>query len=112
MTEPHATALLFVECQRGVVGDLSVQDPDFRTWWGGQLVSSASYGVKRYRHPVVGDLTLDCDTWNCPDGSDQRLMVLTAEPGSPSHEALRILASWAASEAASGAAEPGVIRAD
>jgi transcriptional regulator with XRE-family HTH domain len=103
-----------------LVGELSVRDPDFRTWWGGHLVSSASYGVKRYRHPVVGDLTLDCDTWSCPDGSDQRLMVLTAEPGSPSHEALRILASWAASGAASdtasgaasGAAESGVIRAD
>ncbi|MFE7404306.1 transcriptional regulator, partial [Streptomyces sp. NPDC057557] len=24
----------------------------------------------------------------------QRLMVLTAEPGSPSHDALRILTSW------------------
>ena len=24
MSEPRATALLFVECQRGVVGDLSV----------------------------------------------------------------------------------------
>ncbi|MFD7409583.1 transcriptional regulator, partial [Streptomyces sp. NPDC059866] len=26
----------------------------------------------------------------------QRLMVLTAEPGSPSHDALRILTSWTA----------------
>jgi hypothetical protein len=79
-----------------LVGELSVRDAGFRTWWAGQLVTSASYGVKRYRHPVVGDLTLDCDTWSCPDGSDQRLMVLTAEPGTASHEALRILASWAA----------------
>jgi hypothetical protein len=78
-----------------LVGELSLRDRDFRSWWGGQLVTSASYGVKRYRHPVVGDLTLDCDTWNCPDGSDQRLMVLTAEPGTPSHERLRILGSWA-----------------
>jgi transcriptional regulator with XRE-family HTH domain len=78
-----------------LVGELSLRDDDFRAWWGGQLVTSASYGVKRYRHPVVGDLTLDCDTWNCPDGSDQRLMVLTAEPGTPSHERLRILSSWA-----------------
>ncbi|MEV4176065.1 hypothetical protein [Nonomuraea sp. NPDC049709] len=44
---------------------------------------------------LVGDLTLECDTWSSPDGSGQRLMVLTAEPGSPSHDALRILTSWA-----------------
>jgi hypothetical protein len=90
--DPHLAAL---------VGELSVRDADFRTWWGGQLVTSASAGVKHYRHPVVGDLTLDCDTWNCPDGSDQRLMVLTAEPGTPSHAGLRILASWTADAAAS-----------
>ncbi|MEV6604100.1 hypothetical protein [Kutzneria sp. NPDC051319] len=28
--------------------------------------------------------------------SNQRLMVLTAEPGSPSHDALRFLSSWQA----------------
>lgn len=79
-----------------LVGDLSVHDTDFRTWWAEHRVNSASYGTKHYRHPVVGDLTLDCDTWTIPDGSGQKLMVLTAEPGSPSHDALRILASWSA----------------
>ncbi|MEV7074805.1 helix-turn-helix domain-containing protein [Streptomyces sp. NPDC093990] len=79
-----------------LVGELSVRDADFRTWWAEHRVSSASYGTKHYRHPVVGDLTLDCDTWASPDGSGQRLMVLTAEPGSPSHDGLRILASWTA----------------
>jgi transcriptional regulator with XRE-family HTH domain len=77
-----------------LVGDLSVQDADFRTWWAEHFVDSSSYGTKHYRHAVVGDLTLDCDTWDSPDGSGQRLMVLTAEPGTPSHDALRILASW------------------
>jgi transcriptional regulator with XRE-family HTH domain len=81
-----------------LVGDLSVQDPDFRTWWAERRVSSASYGTKHYRHRTVGDVTLDCDTWDSPDGSGQRLMVLTAEPGSPSDDALRILASWSADQ--------------
>ncbi|RSM87853.1 XRE family transcriptional regulator [Kibdelosporangium aridum] len=79
-----------------LVGELSVQDSDFRTWWATHQVNSASYGTKHYRHPVVGGLTLDCDTWDSPDGSGQRLMILTAEPGTPSHDALRILASWTA----------------
>jgi transcriptional regulator with XRE-family HTH domain len=79
-----------------LVGELSAQDSDFRSWWASHHASSGSYGAKRYRHPIVGELTLDCDMWDSPDGAGQRLMVLTAEPGSPSHEALRILASWTA----------------
>ena len=77
-----------------LVGELSLQDPDFRTWWAEHRVNSASYGTKHYRHHTVGDLTLDCDTWAAPDGSGQRLMILTAEPGTPSCDALRILTSW------------------
>lgn len=81
-----------------LVGQLAIQDPDFRTWWAGHHVTSAGYGAKRYHHPLVGDLTLDCDTWDSPDGSGQRLMVLTAEPGTASHDALRILSSWHADD--------------
>jgi hypothetical protein len=81
-----------------LVGELSVADPSFRAWWAERRVNSASYGTKYYRHAAVGDLTLDCDTWHSPDGSGQRLMVLTAEPGTSSHDALRILASWSTTE--------------
>jgi transcriptional regulator with XRE-family HTH domain len=82
-----------------LVGELSVQNPGFRGWWATHQVTTASYGTKHYRHPVVGDITLDCDTWECPDGHSQRLIVLTAEPGTPAHEKLRILASWNAQPA-------------
>ncbi|SEE58741.1 helix-turn-helix domain-containing protein [Streptomyces sp. TLI_105] len=81
-----------------LVGSLSVQDADFRTWWAEHRVNGAAHGTKRYRHRLVGDLTLDCDTWSSPDGSGQRLMVLTAEPGTASHDALRILTSWTAGQ--------------
>ena len=83
-----------------LVGELSLRDPDFRTWWAEHQVSGTGYGTKHYRHPLVGDLTLDCDTWANPDGSGQLLMILTAEVGSPSHDALRILASWTAEQPA------------
>ncbi|MCW8384576.1 helix-turn-helix domain-containing protein [Streptomyces justiciae] len=82
-----------------LVGELTLQDTDFRTWWAEHRVNSATYGSKQYRHPLVGDLTLDCDTWAASDGSGQRLMVLTAGPGSTSHDALRILTSWTAEPA-------------
>ncbi|WP_086725426.1 helix-turn-helix domain-containing protein [Streptomyces carpinensis] len=81
-----------------LVGTLTIRDADFRTWWAEHRVSGAGYGTKHYRHRLVGDLTLDCDTWAGPDGSGQRLMVLTAETGTPSHDALRILTSWTAQE--------------
>ncbi len=77
-----------------LVGDLTLRDRDFRTWWAEHHVTSAAHRTRRYRHHLIGDLTLDCDVWSGPDGSGQRLMVLTAEAGSPSHDALRILTSW------------------
>ncbi|MCI3273402.1 helix-turn-helix domain-containing protein [Streptomyces cylindrosporus] len=81
-----------------LVGELSVRSPEFRQWWGGRVVSSASHGTKHFRHPLAGPLTLECDTWTSPDDPDKRLVVLTAEPGSPSDEALRILTSWSAED--------------
>jgi transcriptional regulator with XRE-family HTH domain len=99
-TDPDDTDLALL------VGELSAQDSDFRTWWAGHHATTGSYGTKNYRHPVVGDLTLDCDVWASPDGSKQRLMVLTAEPGTPSHQALQILASWTAQPPADGQRQP------
>lgn len=92
-----------------LVGELSVQDADFRTWWAEHRVVTSSYGTKHYRHRLVGDLTLDCDTWSSPDGSGQRLMVLTAEPGTPSHDALRILTSWTAGDPEPSARRRGTV---
>jgi len=96
-----------------LVGELSLQDADFRTWWATHQVTGAGFGTKHYRHPLVGDLTLDCDTWDSPDGSGQRLMILTAEPGTPSHERLRILDSWnARPHAGRGAETPAAEETD
>jgi transcriptional regulator with XRE-family HTH domain len=79
-----------------LVGELSVQDPDFRRWWGAHHVAVRGMGVKTYQHPVVGDLTLDWDTLIWATDPDQQLVTWTAEPGTPSHDRLRILASWIA----------------
>lgn len=45
---------------------------------------------KRLRHPVVGWLDLDCEALHDPD-RDQWVVLYTAPPGTPSHEALRLL---------------------
>ncbi len=48
---------------------------------------------------MVGPLTLDWSFLTSTDDPDQQLVTLTAEPGTPSHARLRILASWAAQAA-------------
>lgn len=79
-----------------LVGELSVQDADFRRWWGAHHVAVRGMGTKVYHHPVAGDLTLEWDTLTCATDPDQQLVTWTAEPGTPSHDGLRILASWSA----------------
>ncbi|MFF3373768.1 helix-turn-helix domain-containing protein [Streptomyces sp. NPDC002680] len=78
-----------------LVGELSVRDPDFRRWWGDRHVAARTVGTKTFHHPVAGELSLDWDTLTASIDSEQVLIVLTAKPGTPSHDALRILASWA-----------------
>lgn len=75
-----------------LVGELSVQDPQFATWWASQSVASMSTGTKTLDHPRVGRLVLDWDTLSEADDCDQRLVIWTAEPGSATHDALRRLA--------------------
>lgn len=43
--------------------------------------------------PLAGDLTLDWDTLVCASDPDQQLVTWTAEPATPSHDGLRMLAS-------------------
>ncbi|MGI3225151.1 helix-turn-helix domain-containing protein [Streptomyces sp. GTA36] len=87
-----------------LVGELSVQDKDFGQWWGSRHAASRTRGTKRFYHPVVGELALDWDTLTCSTNPDQELVVWTAEPGSPSYDGLRTLASWAASHLGESAA--------
>ncbi|KOU03076.1 XRE family transcriptional regulator [Streptomyces sp. NRRL F-2295] len=85
--DPRLTAL---------VGELCVRDEDFRTWWAAHHVATLSVGTKTLNHPVVGELSLDWDTLTASTDPDQQLVVWTAEVGSPTHDGLRVLASWAA----------------
>jgi transcriptional regulator with XRE-family HTH domain len=82
-----------------LVGELSLRDKDFRRWWADHDVLRHSFGVKRMRHPVVGDLTLDYEALTVNDDPEQILGLHTADPDSPSGQALRLLASWIASSA-------------
>jgi transcriptional regulator with XRE-family HTH domain len=77
-----------------LVGELSVRFPDFGVWWAARRAGAALSGTARLRHPLTGDLDLDHDVWQLPDGGRQRLLMLSAGPGSSAYERLQILASW------------------
>jgi transcriptional regulator with XRE-family HTH domain len=76
-----------------LVEELSARDKDFQRWWTAHQVALRSAGTNEVRHPVVGDLTLDWAALVCTADPDQQLFTWTAEPGTPSHGALRELAS-------------------
>jgi MmyB-like transcription regulator ligand binding domain len=62
-------------------------------------------GLKRFHHPVVGDLALAFEALDLTaDGL--RITAYTAEPGTPSHDALNLLASWAATIGQAETAHP------
>ena len=80
-----------------LVGELTIKSADFRRWWADHNVREKTHGFKLYRHPVVGDMTLAYEMVHFPGDADQAMCIYTVEPGSPSEEALRLLASWTAS---------------
>ncbi|WP_327731412.1 helix-turn-helix domain-containing protein [Streptomyces sp. NBC_00487] len=81
-----------------LVGELSMRDKQFAQWWGDHRVVARTVGTKTLIHPVVGEVTLDCDTLTANTDPDQYMTVWTAAPGSSAHDRLRILASWAADQ--------------
>ena len=78
-----------------LIGELSTRSQEFRVRWAAHNVKLHRTGVKRFHHPVVGDLTLDFESLDLPGDPGQTLLVYSAEPASPSRQALDLLASWA-----------------
>ncbi|MCX5264597.1 helix-turn-helix transcriptional regulator [Streptomyces sp. NBC_00199] len=79
-----------------LVGELSTRSDAFRRRWGAHNVTRHGTGVKRFRHPVVGELTLAWESLAMTAEPGLTVTVYTAEPGSASEAGLRLLASWAA----------------
>nr|WP_090277514.1 helix-turn-helix transcriptional regulator [Mycolicibacterium komanii]CRL72079.1 putative transcriptional regulator [Mycolicibacterium komanii] len=77
-----------------LVGELAVKSEEFRRWWADHNVRERTHGTKRYHHPLVGDLAVNYESVAVLGDPDQTLCIYTAEPGSPSETALRLLANW------------------
>lgn len=73
-----------------LVAELRATSPDFARLWDEHEVAVRRSDVKRFLHPVVGPLELDCEVLLSAE-HDQRLIVYTARPGSDSYERLQLL---------------------
>ncbi|MCX5356246.1 helix-turn-helix transcriptional regulator [Streptomyces mirabilis] len=89
-----------------LVGELSTRSEFFRTRWAAHNVQLHRNGVKEFHHPVVGDLSLTYESMSIDADTGLTLISYSPEPGSPSEDALELLATWAATIDREQAAHP------
>jgi transcriptional regulator with XRE-family HTH domain len=75
-----------------LIGELSLADADFRTWWAERHPSYVTFATRTYTHPLTGPYLLDWQVLRLPD-DDQLLLVMTAPPDTGSLEVLHRLSS-------------------
>jgi transcriptional regulator with XRE-family HTH domain len=79
-----------------LIGELSTQSEEFRVRWARHDVRYHDTGVKRFHHPLVGNLELTYEGMTLAADRELVMFVFTAEVGSKTEEALNLLASWTA----------------
>ncbi|MGW1208079.1 helix-turn-helix domain-containing protein [Streptomyces sp. NPDC002499] len=83
---------------RHLVGELSVRSHDFARMWARHEVRAKTASAKRFHHPLVGELTLNFETFSVHSAPGQHLVVYRAEPGSPAEQSLALLGSYTLTE--------------
>lgn len=73
-----------------LVAELRANSDRFAELWDSGTVGRHEAARKTIDHPHVGPLTLDCDVLTV-SGSDLRIMIYTAEPGTEDAERLALL---------------------
>ena len=73
-----------------LVDELRDASPEFARLWEQHDVQAAPMLTKTFRHPVVGKITVDCDSLTLAD-RDQQLVLYSAPAGSHDAEALALL---------------------
>jgi hypothetical protein len=82
-----------------LVGELATRSEFFRTEWAAHNVTLYQHGSKHFQHPLVGLIDVTFDSMELPADPGLTLTAYSTEPGSPSEDALKLLASWTATPA-------------
>ncbi|HEY4454629.1 MAG TPA: helix-turn-helix transcriptional regulator [Pseudonocardiaceae bacterium] len=78
-----------------LIAELSAASPEFRDRWSAHNILASCHGTKIYRHPDVGELSLDTQSMRLPiTDQEVELMCATAKPASAAEDKLKLLASW------------------
>ncbi|CAO5191407.1 Transcriptional regulator, XRE family [Frankia sp. AiPs1] len=75
-----------------LVDNLSRTSSEFRAFWARHEVHAKTHGIKAFRHPVVGPLTLRFETLGLP--GDQQSLITYPPVDAESAATLRLLAAW------------------
>lgn len=75
---------------QALIDELLAGSEEFARLWATHEVAARPTLCKTFDHPVVGPLAVNCDVLDITD-RDQRVVIYTATPGTPSEEALRLL---------------------
>jgi transcriptional regulator with XRE-family HTH domain len=86
-----------------MVDRLLRESDEFATLWARHEVSTPTAKLKRFVHPLVGLLTLDCQILISEDTVTERLIVFTAGPSSEDAHRLELLSVIGSQDFASGA---------
>jgi len=81
-----------------LVGELSTRSKEFAARWAAHNVKYYRSGEQPFHHPIVGDLTLNYDALEIPADPGQTIVAYTAQPHSPSQQALNLLANWTSTQ--------------
>lgn len=83
---------------RALILEAHTASTEFRELWSRHDVRGKTHEAKEFRHPDVGDLTLEYNAFDVRSAPGHQLIVYQAPAGSPSADKLRLLGSLAAAQ--------------
>lgn len=76
-----------------LAAELSATSEDFRRFWAEQDVRDHGVGVKRMRHPVLGELELDYSTFSVDGADGLSMLVFTPRSAEQAHAIEALIAA-------------------
>ncbi|MFI9461066.1 helix-turn-helix transcriptional regulator [Streptomyces xiamenensis] len=77
-----------------LITELRENSAEFGHWWQQHRVHQRTHGSKRLLHPLVGEITVQYETFTLPGETEAAVFLYSTEAGSPSRQALDLLISW------------------